>query len=339
MAADNTSILRHVRKGPTSTTGVAGEWSAPRPGAPISPERLNELIRVAQSIEDEDPWTADAVRYASRIQISLPHSNRKINQFENYVHQNGTRRLEVKPDTRYGIPYGSLPRLILLWVADEVRHKKSPLIFLGDNLSEFMEELEIVPTGGRWGSITRLRDQMLRLFNADIRFRDTGSDGEDARLFSVQKHSLWWNRPVDAAQSDLWESQILLTDALFEELLVNSSPVNMKAIKAMRRSPLELDIYCWLTYRMKYLKRPLFLSYQDLGDQFAAGYDKTNPYNLRDNLDKALWAVLKLYPACRVQPRYRQRRVEGWLLQPSPTHVPSSRNQPELPKPKTKSSK
>jgi Plasmid encoded RepA protein len=330
MASEQTSIMRHVRKRPTSTSGVAAEWFAPRPGAPISPERLSELLAAAQAMEEEDPWLADKVRYASRIQTSLPHSIRNIDQFKDYVHTNGTRELSVKPDSKYGVPYGALPRLILLWIADEVRHKKTPLIYLGDNLSKFMADLDIVPTGGRWGSITRLRNQMLRLFNADIRFRDTTKNGEQGMLFSIQKHTLWWNRPTDPNQSDLWQSQILLTDPLFEELLVNSSPVNMQAIKAMRRSPMELDIYCWLTYRMKYLLRPLFLSYEDLRLQFAAGYDKTNPYNVRDNIDKALWAVLKLYPACRVQPRVRQKREEGWLLQPSPTHVPPSKYKPNL---------
>jgi hypothetical protein len=287
-------------------------------------------MEAAHAIEEKDPWEADEVRYASRIQSSLPHSIRNINEFENFVYENGSRRLEIKPDTRYGIPYGSLPRLILLWIADEVRHKKLPLINLGDNLSNFMAELDIVPTGGRWGSITRLRTQMLRLFNSDIRYRDTARDGEEAKLFAFQEHSLWWNKPTDASQSDLWQSQILLSNALYEEFLVKSSPVNMMAIKALRRSPMELDIYCWLTYRMKYLKHPLFLNYEKLGNQFAPGFDQSHLYNLRDNLDKALWAVLKLYPACKVKPRYRQGMEEGWLLSPSPTHVPPSKFQHDL---------
>lgn len=330
MPSDNTSILRHVRKRPTSTTGVAADWFAPRPGSPISPDRLSELMAAAQEIENKDPWLADSVRYASRIQTSLPHSLRNVDPFSNYTHVNGTRRIDIKPDSKYGLPFGTLPRLVLLWVADEVRHRKSPLIYLGNYLTDFMIELDIVPTGGRWGSITRLRNQMLRLFNADIRFSDSTKEGQQGKLFSIQEHGLWWDKPSDPDQADLWQSKILLTDALFQEFLVNSSPVDMRAIKALRKSPMELDIYCWLTYRMKYLNRPLFLSYEDLGAQFAAGYDKNNIYNLRANLDKALWSVLKQYPACRVESRARQGREEGWLLKPSPTHVRASKYKPNL---------
>jgi hypothetical protein len=291
---------------------------------------MSELMAAAQAIEEQGPFEANSVRYASRIQTSLPHSNKNLDPFKPFIHEHGSRKLEIKPDSRYGMPFGALPRLVLLWIADEVRKKERPLILLGDNLSKFMAELDIVPTGGRWGSITRLRNQMLRLFNADIRFTSANKDGQQGILFSIQKHTLWWDRPSNPVQSDLWQSQILLTDPLFEELLVNSSPVDMRAIRAMRRSPMELDIYCWLTYRMKHLKRTLFLSYEDLSIQFPIGYDKKNIYNIRNNLDKGLWAVLKQYPACRVEPRAHERGKEGWRLHPSPTHVPESKYKPNL---------
>jgi hypothetical protein len=49
----------------------------------------------------------------------------------------------------------------------------SRLNFLGANLSDFMTQLGMTPTGGRTGTITRLRRQINRLFDAAISVRTT----------------------------------------------------------------------------------------------------------------------------------------------------------------------
>jgi hypothetical protein len=182
-----------------------------------------------------------------------------------------------------------------------------------------MQDLDIVPTGGRWGTVTRLKDQMERLFNADIRFRYRTDENSKGKLYGIQEYDVWWKRPADPKQSDLWRSQILLTNPLFKELLNNSLPVDMRAIKALRRSPMELDVYCWLTYRMSHLDRPLFLSYAALEAQFGAKYRKASDFRI--NLDKALWAVQKQYSQARVESGAVEKGREGWRLLPSPTHV------------------
>lgn len=318
------SILKHVRKRPTSTEGVAADYWESRPGGTISPTRLSDLIDVAREIEEKDPWSEEAVRYAGRcfIQANFPHSIRTIDQYAPFVRANGDMRLEIKPSSKYGIPYGPIPRLVLIYIADQVRRHGNPVVDLGDNLSTFMQQLDLVPTGGRWGTITRLRDQLLRLVNSDIRFTAGNKQGQQGMLFAVQRHQLWWDRQEDPKQSDLWRSHIHLTEPLFEELLVHSVPVDMRAIKSMRRSPMELDIYCWLTYRMFSLSRPLFLPYDVLRIQFGANYLNARDFKL--NLNKALWSVLKHYPEARVEANARERSREGWKLLPSPPHVPES---------------
>ena len=40
----------------------------------------------------------------------------------------------------------------------------------GDSLSAFMKSLGLSVTGGRWGTITRFKDQLKRLFSAHITF-------------------------------------------------------------------------------------------------------------------------------------------------------------------------
>jgi hypothetical protein len=315
-----------LKKPPASAQTTLDLWT-PRPGSPVSTKRIGQLMESAAEIEARDPWSAKMVKYAGRcfIQANLPHSSRNIDPFSTFTRTNGKMTLQIKPDTKYGIPYGTIPRLLLMWIANEVRTKKNSVIALGDTLSPFMRQLDIVPTGGQWGTVTRLKDQMLRLFNADIRFRYEDSSDKDAenakgKLYSIEDYDLWWGRKTDVTQSAFWQSTIVLTGPLFRELLMHSVPIDMRVIKALRRSPMELDVYCWLTYRMLSLDYSLFLSYSELAQQFGSSY--SNEKHFRVNINKALWAVMKQYTQVRVEIDATHRDESGWRLQPSPTHVP-----------------
>ena len=315
-----------LKKPPASAQTTLDLWT-PRPGSPVSTKRIGQLMESAAEIEARDPWSAKMVKYAGRcfIQANLPHSSRNIDPYSTFTRTNGKMTLQIKPDTKYGIPYGTIPRLLLMWIANEVRTKKNSVIALGDTLSPFMRQLDIVPTGGQWGTVTRLKDQMFRLFNADIRFRYEDSSDKDAenakgKLYSIEDYDLWWGRKTDVTQSALWQSTIVLTGPLFRELLMHSVPIDMRVIKALRRSPMELDVYCWLTYRMLSLDYSLFLSYSELAQQFGSSY--SNEKHFRVNINKALWAVMKQYTQVRVEIDATHRDESGWRLQPSPTHVP-----------------
>ena len=61
-----------------------------------------------------------------------------------------------------GLPYGTKPRL-MAFISSEAVRTRSKEIVLGSSLSEFMRRLDLTPTGGRWGTIPMLRDQMRRL--------------------------------------------------------------------------------------------------------------------------------------------------------------------------------
>ena len=46
----------------------------------------------------------------------------------------------------------------------------------------------------------------------------------------------------------------------------------MLALKLLKRSPLALDIYFWLTYRMSYLQKDTLIPWEFLQMQFGAYY-------------------------------------------------------------------
>jgi hypothetical protein len=79
--------------------------------------KIEEFVAQALAInDDEDPG---AVAYVARglIQATLPHSKTSEPFF---TRKNGNYTLSMTANPRYGLPYGSVPRLLLCWLADEV---------------------------------------------------------------------------------------------------------------------------------------------------------------------------------------------------------------------------
>ena len=91
-------------------------------------------------------------------------------------------------------------------------------------------------------------------------------------------------------------------------------PVDLRALRALRGSPLALDIYAWLTYRLSYLRRPCLVPWSALEAQFGADYGRRRDFRRR--FLARLADVLCLYPYARCA-----HTPAGLLLKPSPPHV------------------
>lgn len=130
-------------------------------------KNIDKLIEEALAIEAVEAEKANALGYMARAltQATIPHSKQKETVFER---QNGSFSLAIMAQPKVGLPYGSIPRLLISYLTTEAVKTRSRDIELGKSLSEFMRALDLAPTGGRWGSITRLRDQMRRLFSSSI---------------------------------------------------------------------------------------------------------------------------------------------------------------------------
>ena len=143
-------------------------------------------------------------------------------------------------------------------------------LFLGTSLSGFMGKLDMAPIGGgRRGERTRVHNHMKRLFNAHIQLLyedEQVSASVNSPLAS--RTEFWWN-PKQPPEHALWESRIELGEKFFQEIVRHPVPLDMNILKALRRSPLGLDLYLWLTCRTFSLKRPLRLSWPRLYRQFG----------------------------------------------------------------------
>lgn len=282
-----------------------------------------DLIMKAEEILLEDARNAGTLGFVARmlIQATLPH--RDPGNVSAWGRRNGAFSLVIQPGIMInrdaqpisiGLPYGSLSRLLLAWISTEAVRTQKPAVVLGHSLSAFLRELDLLPTGGRWGSITRLRAQMKRLFAASISCTSEGINHWGNTGFRIaDEASLWWN-PKQPDQADLWQSTITLGQRFFKELLEHPVPMDMRAMKALRRSPMALDQYCWLTYRMSYLSRNTIIPWPMLMAQFGADYGRVDNFKVAflDGLRK----VLTVYPDANVA-----SSPQGLQLKPSKTHI------------------
>ena len=285
--------------------------------------QIDKFIGQALAIEAEEARKAGALGYMARAltQATLPHKATKECVFQR---KNGDFSLAMMAHPDVGLPYGSYPRLLLSWLSTEAVRIRSPVLELGPTLSGFMAELGLVPTGGRWGTIPRLRNQMERLFGCAVSCRYSKRNVHTAGMGHTvaSQYDLWWS-PNAPHQAALWKSTVTLSNEFFEEITDRPIPVDMRALRALKRSPMALDIYCWLTYRMSYLRKSTMIPWEALQMQFGAGYPFT-PQGKRD-FKKAFLAhlvkVRTVYSAARLNDADRGR---GLLLKPSPPHIASS---------------
>ncbi len=111
-----------------------------------------------------------------------------------------------------------------------------------------------------------------------------------------------------------------LSETFFNEIISHSVPIDLDALRALKQSPMALDIYCWLTYRMSYLDQRTEVPWVALQAQFGAGYPMDSEG--RRNFKKKFLKHLK-----KVHVVYRNAKVSegnfGLILKPSKTHIPS----------------
>ena len=128
---------------------------------------------------------------------------------------------------------------------------------------------------------------------------------------------LWWD-PKRPDQLGLWSSDVELDVDFYESLINRPVPVDMAALRRLGRSPLAIDLYTWLTYRMSYLHRPTTVPWSALHQQFGAEYGRERDF--RAKALRAMTKVAQVYPAARAVVE-----TEGLRLHPSPSHVPGAR--------------
>jgi hypothetical protein len=272
----------------------------------ISAQKM-KLICVAGDIRLDPDRTESAFMARQLVQATLPHKN--PGNVQAWSRKNGDLTLTLRPGWDHkknkliGYPYGTIPRLLLFWITTEALRTKNPRIELGNSLAQFMEALGLNPNGrGKRSDMKRLKNQMIRLFHSSISF-DQSTDGKMVwlNMHVAPKGMLWWDEK-NLNQDTLFENWIQLGEDFFKAITSAPIPADMRILKALKRSPLALDLYAWATYTAYQTQRTgqsRSLSWELLHEQFGAEYGDTKDFA------KKAWRALS-----KVKAVYQELNVE-----------------------------
>lgn len=307
----------------TTKLGAANSTVSPKraPRRPGTEKRRQKLVDQAIEIEQTSAQEAGMLAYMARVlvQATMPHRETPARQFRR---TNGGLTVTITALGDAPLPFGTYPRLLLTWLSTEAVRQRTREIALGDSLSQFMQSLGLRTTGGKWGTIPRFKQATISLFSSAIACFREGQDGPAKRqrgtlLNVADDYDLWWT-PKERDPDAIWRSTVILSERFYGEIVDRPVPVDLRAIKALKQSPMALDLYCWLTYRMSYLKRETEIPWDLLRMQFGAGYAHTpkGRYQFRAHLLEALNRVATVYARLKAS-----EGDHGLRLIPSRTHV------------------
>ena len=277
--------------------------------------RTSATTEVSKAAREVEEGGGISFHYVPLIQCSFPHAD--PGEAHSFTRKNGWLELTLgttRPET--GLPYGVPARLLTIYAASEAVRTKSPEIFLGTSIHDFLRRLDVPITRGDRGSLRVYTNQLLKLIHCtltiDENIRDaSGRTGLHIRqaLFAEEAR-LWWDDARGVGQG----SSLVLSSVLFHSILDRSAPLSTNAIKSLRKSPMDLDVYAWLVHRLFNLSKPSTVTWQQLSEQFGHGYSELRRFR-RFFID-SLKRVQVVYPEAKLKVA-----DAGVILLPSRPHL------------------
>ena len=293
-------------------------------------DQVDQLVGAAEA----DPETGFMARLMTLC--SLPRMN-PGNDRHQYVRVNGPYTLILSRTGKCGLPFGSIPRLLLAWASTEAVQTQSPVLVLGHSLSAFMRKLGMKDdSGSPRGERVRVRNQMQRLFSATIQFVYENREGDRTHVrdtftspIARRSHLVW--DPKRPNSTVLWDSTVELGQDFFQEIIAHPVPLDMNVLKALTRSPLGLDLYMWLVYRTFSLTQPKAITWPMLYRQFGVepkrASDKFTVRDFRKDCLRELKKIQTSWPdlSYRIERGSRGEKTGALVLLPSAPAIPSLR--------------
>jgi hypothetical protein len=283
---------------------VIGEQSdrKPKPPARIHPDDRSRVegLKVIGTFLQGAPQPKTPVSYYTPIliQCTLPHSDPKT---RDWVKTNGDVSLIVSSGVDenlkpYGVPYGSFPRLVLAYIITRVIQTGERHIDLSSHFSGFLNEIGYTSNHRGTGvKGQRVRDQLIRLLRASITFQ-AKAEGHLAVLDVkvAPKFELWWDYK-NPEQDSLWGSYVDISEDFRQSILRAPVPLRTDILKAHKKSPLALDVYMWMSYRLFTLRargqESISLGYGRLQEQFGTGIAEKDYRTFRRRFKQAFTDV------------------------------------------------
>jgi hypothetical protein len=211
-----------------------------------------------------------------------------------------------------GVPYGSMARLILLYLQTEAIRSNDPEVELGRSMHAWLSRMEISAGGKNYKLVG---EQARRISACRLTFVTEVPGAEFRQNGAFVQNAITLTRTRDERQPGLWQDRVRLDDGFWRSLREHPVPVREEAVRAIGARSLALDVYIWLAYRLHVLKQPTPVTWAALHGQFGAGFKAVR--QLKPTLREALTLALAVYPEAKVG-----EETSGIILYPSLPAVP-----------------
>ncbi len=292
------------------------EHGVSTPGRAVAPTRTispitKRLLDAAGGVREAQP---DEVQFQHSIlcQVGLP---RRMTAERRFERQSGRVSVLVEAGSLFDgrqflerpMPYGTIPRLVLVYLSTEAVRTRQRVIEVEDSLRQFLLKLGLRTNGGARGGYGVFRAQLEALAASRITlgmYRDGRAVTIDAK--PIERFEAW--PLVQGGARILWPGVLELSERFYSTLVEHAVPLDPRSLAALRHSSLALDIYAWLTQRLCRIKSPtgVRLSWSNLREQFGQEYLVGKDF--KREFRHALRQVVTVYPDARVA------EVPGGLL-------------------------
>ena len=228
-------------------------------------DRQLRLVEAGEQIE----LNPGEISFSARLwaQLSLPY--RDPGDLPRGSRQNGSITVTVTPGPA-GYAFGVVARYLLIWMSTEAVRTQDRHLNPGQSLNAFLRALGMNTSGA---SARRVADQLHRLATCSITVEDTRVTEQTRRVSGANIHVASRYELVfpRAAEAQATTASIVLSEDYFADVIAAPVPVYTAALKALSGSPLRMDLYVWLAYRMATLRGPVTITWGQLAGQFGLG--------------------------------------------------------------------
>jgi Plasmid encoded RepA protein len=280
--------------------------------------RYRSLVDIAREVLADERQQI-GISYSGFCLTSLPH--KKLADDKIWQRRGHRVTLLVEPGTmrsgdtvvKYGVPFGSRARMILLYLQTQAIRTGSREIELGKSMRSWMERMGIA-VGGE--TSRALKEQASRISACTLKFFWDGEDAESwARGAIVSAGLRFKDSKHHHHENQLWDDRVVLDETFWRALRDHPVPLQEKAIRELAHRSLALDVYIWLAWRCHELKGPVDISWPALNAQFNTTGRPLKHF--KPLFADAIRAATAAYPECRLEVEER-----GVTLHPSRPPVP-----------------
>lgn len=210
-----------------------------------------------------------------------------------------------------GVPYGSIARLILLYLQTEAVRTGSPEVELGRSMKAWMTRMSLSAGGKTYQLVI---EQARRISGCRLTFFTNLTNAELRSNGAFVQNSISLAGLADENQPSSWQDKVRLDEGFWQSLKEHPVPVREEALRAIGTRSFAIDVYIWLAYRLHALTKPTPITWAAIHTQFGAGFRLIR--QIKPTFHDALQMALAVYPEAQVE-----IEDQGVVLFPSPPAV------------------